>query len=45
MKKGITVILVYCLLLLVCTSCASLGIWMHGEQYFVGKTENDLIKY
>ena len=45
MKKWITVVLVYCIFILVCTSCASLGVWMHGEQYFVGKTENDLIKY
>ena len=45
MKKGIFLILLCYIFIVVCTSCASLGVWMHGEQYFVGKTEDDLIKY
>ena len=45
MKKRMAVISVCCIFLLLCTSCTSLGVQLHGEQYFVGKTENDLIKY
>lgn len=45
MKKRMAVISVCCIFLLLCTSCTSLGVRLHGEQYFVGKTENDLIKY
>ena len=36
MKKRIAVISVCCLFLLLCTSCTSLGVRLHGEQYFVG---------